>query len=181
MSAKRYELNETQWARIRPLLPGKAGDPGRSARDNRLFVDGCSWVLRSGAHWCDLPKGYGKWKTEYRRFSRCGAPSRRRNRSALASAARQPRRARLRDRSTRPSPPSGHSDSRALLRPEVGRRVDPAPAGLEHMDDAADHAPVVDAGLAARGGGKMRRNFRELRVCQPRTGPDSSEASFRKP
>lgn len=29
MGIKRYELNETQWARIAPLLPGKAGDPGR--------------------------------------------------------------------------------------------------------------------------------------------------------
>ena len=29
MATKRYELNETQWAKIAPLLPGKAGDPGR--------------------------------------------------------------------------------------------------------------------------------------------------------
>jgi hypothetical protein len=48
MSAKRYELNETQWGRIAPLLPGKAGDPGRTAQDNRLFVNGVLWVLRSG-------------------------------------------------------------------------------------------------------------------------------------
>jgi len=27
-------------------------------------------VLRSGAHWCDLPERYGKWKTVHRRFSR---------------------------------------------------------------------------------------------------------------
>ncbi|MCP3392301.1 IS5 family transposase [Bradyrhizobium sp. CCGB12] len=70
MAAKRYELNEAQWAKISPLLPGKAGDPGRSARDNRLFLNGCLWVLRSGAHWCDLPERYGKWKTVHRRFSR---------------------------------------------------------------------------------------------------------------
>ena len=38
--------------------------------DNRLFVNGCLWVLRSGAHWCDLPERYGKWKTVHRRFSR---------------------------------------------------------------------------------------------------------------
>src|SRR2546421_535580 len=56
MAVKRYELNETQWEKISPLLPGKAGDPGRSAGDNRLFVNGCLWVLRSGAHWCDLPE-----------------------------------------------------------------------------------------------------------------------------
>ncbi|WPO43984.1 IS5 family transposase [Tardiphaga sp. 42S5] len=70
MGAKRYELNEAQWVKISPLLPGKAGDAGRTAADNRLFVNGCLWVLRSGAHWCDLPERYGKWKTVHRRFSR---------------------------------------------------------------------------------------------------------------
>ncbi|WP_366125266.1 transposase [uncultured Paracoccus sp.] len=56
--------------RISALLPGKAGDPGRTGPDNRLFVDGCLWVLRSGAHRRDLPARYGKWETVHRRFSR---------------------------------------------------------------------------------------------------------------
>ena len=66
----RYELSEPQWERIKDLLPGKAGDPGRSGKDNRLFVNGVLWVLRSGAHWHDLPERYGKWKTVHTRFSR---------------------------------------------------------------------------------------------------------------
>lgn len=70
MGVKRYELSEAQWAKIAPLLPGKASDPGRTGSDNRLFVNGCLWVLRSGAHWRDLPERYGKWKTVHRRFSR---------------------------------------------------------------------------------------------------------------
>ena len=70
MAAKRYELTEAQWSRISALLPGKTSDPGRSGRDNRLFVNGCLWVLRSGAHWCDLPERYGKWKTLHKRFTR---------------------------------------------------------------------------------------------------------------
>jgi transposase len=70
MSAKRCELNEAQWARISPLLPGKAGDPGRTASDNRLFVNGCLWVFRSGAHWSDLLERYGNWKTVHQRFRR---------------------------------------------------------------------------------------------------------------
>ena len=50
---KRYELSDGQWERIAPLLPGKPGDRGRSGRDNRLFVNGVLWVLRSGARWED--------------------------------------------------------------------------------------------------------------------------------
>jgi transposase len=45
-------------------------DPGHTAADNRRFVNGCLWVLRSGAHWCDLPERYGRWKSVHRRFSR---------------------------------------------------------------------------------------------------------------
>jgi putative transposase len=73
MGVKRYELSEAQWARIAVLLPGKAGDPGRRGADNRLFVNGVLWVLRSGAHWPDLPERYGKWKTAHTRFSRWAA------------------------------------------------------------------------------------------------------------
>ena len=68
--AKRYELSDVQWQRICELIPGKAGDPGRTGRDNRLFVNGVLWVLRSGAHWHDLPLRYGKWKSVHKRFTR---------------------------------------------------------------------------------------------------------------
>lgn len=68
--AKRYEVSDRQWRRIEDLLPGKAGDPGRTGADNRLFVNGVLWVLRSGAHWHDLPPRYGNWKSLHKRFSR---------------------------------------------------------------------------------------------------------------
>jgi len=67
---KRYELTAQQWQRIEALLPGKAGDPGRTGADNLRFVNGVLWVLRSGAHWHDLPERYGKWKTLHKRFTR---------------------------------------------------------------------------------------------------------------
>ena len=70
MASRRYELSDVQWRRIAALLPGKEGDPGRTGSDNRLFVNGVLWVLRSGAHWHDLPERYGKWKTLHKRFSR---------------------------------------------------------------------------------------------------------------
>jgi len=66
----RYELNANQWRTIKSLLPGKSGDPGRRGRDNRTFVNGVLWILRSGARWKDLPKRYGKYKTVHQRFSR---------------------------------------------------------------------------------------------------------------
>ncbi len=68
--AKRYELSDEQWHRIADLVPGKAGDPGRSGVDNRRFVNGVLWVLRSGAHWHDLPRRYGKYKSVHKRFTR---------------------------------------------------------------------------------------------------------------
>ena len=70
MGVKRYELSEAQWVRIAPMLPGKATDPGRTGADNRLFVNGVLWVLRSGAFWQHLPERYGKWKSVHARFTR---------------------------------------------------------------------------------------------------------------
>src|SRR5580698_2243751 len=70
MAVKRYELSQAQWERIAPLLPGKPGDPGRTGADNRLFVNGGLWVLRSGAFWQHLPERYGKWKSVHARFTR---------------------------------------------------------------------------------------------------------------
>src|SRR3954447_2699147 len=70
---KRYELSNAQWERVRDLLPGKPGDPGRTAADNRLFVNAVLWVLRSGARWSDLPERYGKYKSVHKRFARWAA------------------------------------------------------------------------------------------------------------
>lgn len=38
--------------------------------DNRQFVNGVFWVLRSGARWHDLPERYGKYKSVHTRFMR---------------------------------------------------------------------------------------------------------------
>jgi transposase len=63
-------LSDAQWERIAPLLPGKDGDPGRSGRDNRLFVEAVLWLVRAGAPWRDLPPRFGKWGTVWKRFRR---------------------------------------------------------------------------------------------------------------
>jgi Transposase and inactivated derivatives len=65
-----YELSDVQWEKIKDFLPGRVESVGRTAGDNRLFVNGVLWVLRSGAHWHDLPERYGKYKSLHKRFSR---------------------------------------------------------------------------------------------------------------
>ena len=46
--AKRYELTEEQFGTIRDILPGKAGDPGRTAQDNQRFINVVSeWEPRN--------------------------------------------------------------------------------------------------------------------------------------
>ncbi len=35
----------------------------RTAADNRAFVNGVLWILRSGARWHDRAEGYGKHKS----------------------------------------------------------------------------------------------------------------------
>ena len=64
------QISDDQWQRIEGFLPGRPDSVGVTARDNRLFVDGVLWVLRSGAEWKDLPEGYGKWKTAHKRYTR---------------------------------------------------------------------------------------------------------------
>ena len=68
--AQRYELSPQQWEQLKESLPGKSTDRGRTAVDNRRFVNGVLWVLRSGARWSDLPARYGNWKSVHKRFTR---------------------------------------------------------------------------------------------------------------
>jgi len=67
---ERYELSDAQWGRIEGFLPGSQGWVGVTAKDNRNFVNGVLWVLRSGTQWKDLPARFGKWKSVHKRFTR---------------------------------------------------------------------------------------------------------------
>ena len=65
------ELTDEQWLRIRPLFPRKdlehsgAGRPRQLARD---VLEGILWVLRTGAHWHDLPDCFPSYQTCHRRL-----------------------------------------------------------------------------------------------------------------
>ena len=72
---RRYALRDDQWNRIEPLLPGKAGDVGVTARDNRLFVEAVLYRYRAGIAWRDLPERFGDFRvihTRHMRWSRKG-------------------------------------------------------------------------------------------------------------
>ena len=68
----RKRIRDEQWERIRDLLPGKATDPGVTAKDNRLFLEAVLWIARTGSPWRDLPPALGNWHATFTRFSRWG-------------------------------------------------------------------------------------------------------------
>ena len=67
----RRKLTDYQWEKLKDMIPGKAGDPGRTGTDNRLFIDSVLWIARTGAPWRDIPEDvFGRWNTVWKRFSR---------------------------------------------------------------------------------------------------------------
>ena len=67
---RRFELTDAQFARIEHRLSGKSTDPGRTAANNRLFLDAVLWVLRTGSPWRDRPERFGPWNSVFQRFNR---------------------------------------------------------------------------------------------------------------
>ena len=70
MNADRTVLTDAMWARIEPMLPGKATDPGVTAADNRMFLEAVLWRIRTGSPWRDLPGHFGNWNSVFKRFRR---------------------------------------------------------------------------------------------------------------
>lgn len=67
---RRHEITDQQWDGIKDFLPGKEGDPGATAKDNRLFVNAVMWIAKTGAPWRDLPERFGNWNSVFQRFNR---------------------------------------------------------------------------------------------------------------
>ena len=70
---RRHAISDEHWERIKDLLPGQAGDPGVTAKDNRLFVDAVLWIAKTGAPWRDLPARFGPWGSVWKRSDRWSA------------------------------------------------------------------------------------------------------------
>src|SRR3954452_1327498 len=64
----RFVLTDAQWAKMEPRCLGKPGDPGRSGKDNRLFVEAVLWIVRTGSPWRHLPVLFGNWNSVFTRF-----------------------------------------------------------------------------------------------------------------
>ena len=67
---RRHELTDEQWQQIKPHLPGQRGDAGRTAGNNRRFVDAVLWIAKTGAPRRDLPERFGRWNSVFQRFNR---------------------------------------------------------------------------------------------------------------
>lgn len=65
----RLALSDAAWGRMAPLIIGRADQSGSTGRDNRMFVEGVLWVVRTGAPWRDLPDVFGDWNSVLRRLS----------------------------------------------------------------------------------------------------------------
>ena len=66
----RHAISDDDYARIDHLLPGRPGDTGWVAADNRLFIDAVLYVAKTGIPWRDRPERFGNWNSVWRRFDR---------------------------------------------------------------------------------------------------------------
>ena len=66
----RLVLSDDQWETMSGLIIGRPDQCGSTGRDNRMFVEGVLWIVRTGSPWRDLPEAFGEWNSVFRRFSR---------------------------------------------------------------------------------------------------------------
>src|SRR5258708_14105937 len=64
----RLILSDAQWEKMEPLCLGKRGGPGRSGKNNRLFVEAVLWIAPTGSPWRDFPRSFGHWNSTFTRF-----------------------------------------------------------------------------------------------------------------
>ena len=67
---RRHEISDDHWERIKDFFPGQTGDPGVTAKDNRLFVNAILWIARTGAPLRGLPERFRPWNSAWKRFDR---------------------------------------------------------------------------------------------------------------
>jgi transposase len=70
MAKERWNLTQSQWEKIEPLLPKlkKSKRGGRPWANSRKAFEGILWIYKTGAPWADLPKQYPSPSTCRRRL-----------------------------------------------------------------------------------------------------------------
>jgi transposase len=63
-------IREKQWDKIVTFLRSCPDVYVGNAAQCRRFVEGCFWMLRTGAQWRELPERYGNWDSVYQRYAR---------------------------------------------------------------------------------------------------------------
>ena len=67
--AKRYELSNSEWEKIKHLFAKIRIRTGRSQKFNNITMfDAILWIARSGARWEDMPNRYPPHQSVYSRF-----------------------------------------------------------------------------------------------------------------
>lgn len=66
----RHAISDDNWDRIKDLLPGRPGQIGWLATDNRQFINAILWIAKTGSPWRDLPARFGPWNSVWKRFDR---------------------------------------------------------------------------------------------------------------
>ena len=62
---ERLVLSDAAWERMAPLIIGRPDQKGSTGRDNRMFVEGVLWIVRTGSPWRDLPEAFGDWNSVF--------------------------------------------------------------------------------------------------------------------
>jgi len=70
MAVREKILSDEMWDKIAPFLPElpRSKKGGRPWADNRRVFEGILWILRTGAHWKDLPDEFPSPSTCWRRL-----------------------------------------------------------------------------------------------------------------
>lgn len=62
-------LSDSEWERLRPLMPPQKPPIGRPRSDHRMVLAGILWVIGSDSSWRELPQEeFGPWRTVYSRY-----------------------------------------------------------------------------------------------------------------
>lgn len=63
-------LTDTQWEKIRSLMPKYVFQTRRQVADPRLVLEAILWVMDTGASWREIPARFGPWSSVAERYYR---------------------------------------------------------------------------------------------------------------